>query len=459
MSLNSIKDTIGELIGINVDTFEIQVKDECFKDIFVLDDEYLKELHERLPRTSISHLFGSILLNPFSSDCYDLDRCEKEAKSNDSTQGLLFGWNTIDNENETAEEINLIHDQEDKPSNPEEWFVSTPAEGNADICQLHEFDYSFNSASSLIDVNQIDLLSSNDDIKRHICDSDMSITESISETLFPSDGNELDFTKNMNHEAQTTVQNSVDTVVKQPVSIEAIPVGTSCTSYYEQNSDDLNLHLPDQIAQPTIFVALSTSLQFVHDVHPYQKTQYDTDISDEFIDKSRSPYVMRIQGIKTIADKGKNILPRIKIPKVYTSINQQLVKPLYLMVAVVREKKVNDKRILYPCEDIQFLPARTNKNIEAVNPIQLNLNSLPIESDGTFQLSLRLINKSVPSPSDQSKSKLFYQLDEDIVKTLHPAPYDPRFIRLVCTLVQNDRIAWNTLCLSDYIRPKQELQT
>ncbi|CAF4870404.1 unnamed protein product, partial [Rotaria sp. Silwood2] len=42
--------------------------------------------------------------------------------------------------------------------------------------------------------------------------------------------------------------------------------GTSCTSYYEQNSDDLTLHLPDQIAQPTTLLPLSSSLQFVHDV-------------------------------------------------------------------------------------------------------------------------------------------------------------------------------------------------
>ncbi|CAF0814341.1 unnamed protein product [Rotaria sp. Silwood1] len=185
--------------------------------------------------------------------------------------------------------------------------------GNTDMCQSHELDYPINSTQSLIGVNQINLLSSNDDIKRHICDSDTSITESISETLFLSDDNELDHIEHMNHETHAAIQNILDTVVKQPPSIEAFPVGTSCTCYYEQNSDDLTLHLPDQIAQPTISVPLSPSLQFVHDVHPYQKTQYDTDISDEFIDKSRSPYVMRIQGVKTTADTGKSILPRIKV--------------------------------------------------------------------------------------------------------------------------------------------------
>jgi hypothetical protein len=55
------------------------------------------------------------------------------------------------------------------------------------------------------------------------------------------------------------------------------------------------------------------------------------------------------------------------------------------MVAAIREEKVNDKRFWYTCNDMQFLPNGTNKITEAVNPIQLNLYSLPIESDGTFK--------------------------------------------------------------------------
>ncbi|CAF4795580.1 unnamed protein product, partial [Rotaria sp. Silwood2] len=169
------------------------------------------------------------------------------------------------------------------------------------MCQSDEFDYSINSSQLLIGINQIDLLSSNDDIKRHICDSVTSITDNISDTLFPSHDNELDFSESMNYEAEAAVQNIVDIIVKQPLNIEACPVETSCTNDYEQNSDDLTLHLPDQMAQPMILLPLSTSLQFVNDVHPYQKTQYDTDSSDEFIGKIRSPYIMRIQGLKTPA--------------------------------------------------------------------------------------------------------------------------------------------------------------
>ncbi|CAF4731686.1 unnamed protein product, partial [Rotaria sp. Silwood2] len=189
--------------------------------------------------------------------CYDIDRCEKEIKPNDFAQDLLFGWNTIDNENETSEETNFIQDREDKPSNPKEWFIVTSTEGKIDP----KFDYSINSSQLLIGINQIDLLSSNDDIKRHICDSVTSITDNISDTLFPSHDNELDFSESMNYEAEAAVQNIVDIIVKQPLNIEACPVETSCTNDYEQNSDDLTLHLPDQMAQPMILLPLSTSLQ------------------------------------------------------------------------------------------------------------------------------------------------------------------------------------------------------
>ena len=55
------------------------------------------------------------------------------------------------------------------------------------------------------------------------------------------------------------------------------------------------------------------------------------------------------------------------------------------MIVMVQEEKVNNKRFFYICEGMQFLPAHANSNTDAVNPIQLNLNSLPIESDGTFE--------------------------------------------------------------------------
>lgn len=58
---------------------------------------------------------------------------------------------------------------------------------------------------------------------------------------------------------------------------------------------------------------------------------------------------------------------------------------MYLMVAAIRELKINNKRVLYTCNDMQFLPNNADKETEALNPIRLNLHSLQIEPDGTFQ--------------------------------------------------------------------------
>jgi hypothetical protein len=63
MSLNDIKCTVGKFFHINPNTFEIQVYDESHKNKYVLDDEYLADLHERLPRTHIGELYGDISLN------------------------------------------------------------------------------------------------------------------------------------------------------------------------------------------------------------------------------------------------------------------------------------------------------------------------------------------------------------------------------------------------------------
>ena len=63
MCFNHIKNTVGRLFHISADTFEIQIYDESFYQHFILDDEYMKDLHERLPRTYISTIHGDILLN------------------------------------------------------------------------------------------------------------------------------------------------------------------------------------------------------------------------------------------------------------------------------------------------------------------------------------------------------------------------------------------------------------
>ncbi len=68
MSLNDIKYTVGESCSISADTFYIQIYDECSNGYVVLDDEYVNDLHERLPRTSVSTLHGDLLLNDWSGN-------------------------------------------------------------------------------------------------------------------------------------------------------------------------------------------------------------------------------------------------------------------------------------------------------------------------------------------------------------------------------------------------------
>jgi hypothetical protein len=57
----------------------------------------------------------------------------------------------------------------------------------------------------------------------------------------------------------------------------------------------------------------------------------------------------------------------------------------------------------------------------------------------------------------QQNDRFYYELDKEIAKNLHPTPYDPRYFRLVCTIVKDNVIAWDTLCLSDYIRPSKKI--
>lgn len=76
-----------------------------------------------------------------------------------------------------------------------------------------------------------------------------------------------------------------------------------------------------------------------------------------------------------------------------------------------------------------------------------------------LRLSLRLANKPWLSTTDPSEGELFYQADEDLMQNLHPAQYDERFIRLACAIVHSNKIEWNTLCLSDYIRPSMQTST
>jgi hypothetical protein len=161
------------------------------------------------------------------------------------------------------------------------------------ICQSHELHYSTNACQSLTRVNQTNSLQSNDEIKIHICHPDSSITEENLEIPFQSDLNESQMIEITDFETKTVVQNVVDTVVKQTAGIGANPVESLYTNLNDPDSDDLSSHLPHQIAQQSPSVELSSSLQFVRDVHPHQKTQHNWDDSDKCIEKHLLPYVMQ----------------------------------------------------------------------------------------------------------------------------------------------------------------------
>ncbi|CAF5219985.1 unnamed protein product, partial [Rotaria magnacalcarata] len=167
--------------------------------------------------------------------------------------------------------------------------------------------------------------------------------------------NKLGLTEKINFGVQAVTDNLIDTLVNPSASNEAIPTGTVCPGIYERNSDYLTLRLLDQIAQPATSLPLSASLKFVHDVQPYQNIQHDTNMSDDFIDRKRSPYVMRIQGIKTQADKGKSILPRIQVRFQTTTICSKYKiyfhhsPPLYSLNDKIASPKV-DQHLLNPLD-------------------------------------------------------------------------------------------------------------
>ena len=101
--------------------------------------------------------------------------------------------------------------------------------------------------------------------------------------------------------------------IREHVGVGPNPVELLHADRNEQNSYDHSLDLSDQITEQTS-VRLSTSLRFVHDVLPYQKTKKDTDDDfDECLDKKIPPYIMRIQGSKTEANKGRSIFPNLKV--------------------------------------------------------------------------------------------------------------------------------------------------
>jgi hypothetical protein len=165
-------------------------------------------------------------------------------------------------------------------------------------------NYLTDSSAPLTHINEVNSLPPNDEIKKHICHPDI---------LPGSNHNQLYIANKTDFEAQPIFPNVANTAVQQSVSKGTNPIELLYTDRNEQNLDDPSSHLSSQFAQPIQLVPLSTSLQFVHDVHPCQKTQHDTENSIKCPDEIRAAYVTRLQGVKTDADKGKNIPPRLKV--------------------------------------------------------------------------------------------------------------------------------------------------
>ncbi|CAF1122969.1 unnamed protein product [Adineta steineri] len=383
---------------------------------------------------------------------------------------------SIDSENNTGKEVSLIYDQDDKSECLDKLLIPPSDEEMIDACFSYEYTCLTDSSQAQPLINQTGAFLSNDKITRDICQPD---------TLFPLNNDRLHIIDSTNLESETAVQNVIHTAIEQfdeyqnDVSywgsgihqIQPIPTNSNqfrptpspnnFGQFYKLRGTPVVLppsrfeYVANQIVQDRLAFQLIQVLQFVHDVHPYQKTQHDMDTLDEYARKYLAPYVMRLQGLKTSADKGKSIPLQIKIPLEYLSVMKQKEYSLNLKIAIVHEKKVNSKRYFYAFEDIQFLPGGTNKYTDAVNPIQFNLNSTSIKSDGILGLALRLINKSSQPMSEQFNSKLLHELDENVAMNLHPTPHDPRFFRILIVLVKDHHIIWDTLCLSDYVRPSK----
>lgn len=58
---------------------------------------------------------------------------------------------------------------------------------------------------------------------------------------------------------------------------------------------------------------------------------------------------------------------------------------------------------------------------------------------------------------DKSKkqSSFVCQMNEEIVNTIHNVSHEKDLPRLLCVLAKNGTCDWNTMCLSNFIRPRK----
>ena len=167
----------------------------------------------------------------------------------------------------------------------------------------HECEY----MDLISNANETDISSLNDEIKRGICHPDTSIQP---------DENQPYPTEILESNKSRISPVHRNNLAKQPFGFEE----DSRKQSYRDRSDQ---HLPGfsphfsalNPLQITSSPEVRPALHFVHDVQPHQKTEHDMDEKDRFelFDQKSMPYIMRIQGIQTATDKGRNILPRLQV--------------------------------------------------------------------------------------------------------------------------------------------------
>ena len=218
------------------------------------------------------------------------------------------------------EEVSVYEPQNKEPECLEKILATTTVEGKIDIeiimgvdknlildfknqrinvFPTDEFDYT----ESVAVHNEVNSFLLSDGTERVICHPIMSTQP---------DENESHSMASIQQGASAITSIYDDSVVEQTFDPETDVAGSSYFILSEERpmvgSPHTQARSPQELPSS---LHVRPALHFVHDVHPYQKTQHDIDTDDKSLDLKWTPYIMRIQGIKTDADKGRTILPRI----------------------------------------------------------------------------------------------------------------------------------------------------
>ncbi|CAF4091203.1 unnamed protein product [Rotaria socialis] len=226
----------------------------------------------------------------------------------------------------------------------------------------------------------------------------------------------------------------------------------------DRNSE-LDLPLPDNsllsnIIETTLFETSGTTSRviFTRDVAPYQRQYYQSDFcyKGKKIRTEKNYYISRVQAVKGCLDaKYASVLPEIKIPLNYLQYNQ-----LKLFVSIVTEERKEDKVTWRLHTRKGFLAAGAETNTPHMNPIRVNIQKSELTEDGIFRLKLRMFQ--ICQKHRAEDGAIFHVLPLCTVQDLHPAHHVPNTPRLICVMAnENEDIQWETLGLSDFIRPRR----